>query len=327
MSGLRSLFSRVVAGAVLWTIGVVVVVSLVGNAFATSHPRSGAIVHRAVLTTLSLTFIIAGLVQLRHGLLPLKRLHARLVDVRKGTEQRLGGRYPAEVQPLVDDLNALLDDRDDRVSRAAARAGDLAHGLKTPLAILAQEAERADAGGQHDLAAAIAQQVGRMQRQVDYHLAQARAVALGRSSNVRASVRDSVDGLVRTMQRLHAGRKLAMAVDVAPDHAVRVAREDLDELIGNLLDNACKWAASRVAVASARDGGAIVVTVDDDGAGIEPSKRLAVIERGVRADAAAPGSGLGLAIVRDLAALYSGTIELGEAPAGGLRARLRLPAG
>src|SRR5262249_38244538 len=149
--------------------------------------------------------------------------------------------YPEEVQPLVDDLNTLLDDRDQRVAKAAARAGDLAHGLKTPLAILAQEAERAETAGQHDLATAISQQVGRMRRQIDYHLAQARAVALGRDGHVRAAVQASAEGLARTLQRLYVDRGRAIELDISPDHVVRVAREDLDEMLGNLIDNACKW--------------------------------------------------------------------------------------
>jgi signal transduction histidine kinase len=317
----------VVVGAILWTIGVIAVVSIAGSAFAIHHPGWEWFIHRALLSVISLILIAAGLIQLRHGLLPLKRLHARLVDVRAGSERRLVGRYPAEVQPVVDDLNALLDDRDERVARAAAKAGDLAHGLKTPLAVLAQEADRAEAAGQTELAAAIAQQVARMRRQVDYHLAQARAVALGQVSGVRAAVRESAEGLARTLHRLYADRGLAIELQVAGDHVARVAREDLDELLGNLLDNACKWASTRVRLTSARDGDSIVITVDDDGPGIDPSLRTAVLERGVRADEAAPGSGLGLAIVRDLAGLYRGTITLDAAPIGGLRASLRLPAG
>ena len=127
------------------------------------------------------------------------------------------------------------------------------------------------------------------------------------------------------MLRLHAGRGLIIDVAIDPQHAVRAGREDLDEMLGNVLDNACKWARSRVAVRSASTGSAIVITVDDDGPGLEPSMRDAVLQRGVRADEAAPGSGLGLAIVRDLAGLYGGSIALGESPSGGLQARLQLP--
>ena len=324
---MRSLRSRVIGGSVLWTIGIVVVVILTGAMFAHRFPTWVSLLHRSMLTVVALILIAAGLNQLRRGLLPLKELRARLRDVHTGAEQRLQGTYPTEVQPLVDDLNALLDDREQRVAKAAARAGDLAHGLKTPLAVLAQEAERADASGQHELASAISQQVGRMRRQVDYHLAQARAVALGRATNVRASVETSAEGLARTLQRLYADRGRTIELEVSPDHLVRVAREDLDELLGNLIDNACKWTRSRVAVGSSRTASTIVITVDDDGPGLNPSMREAVLQRGVRADQAAPGSGLGLAIVRELAELYGGSIRLDGSPLGGLRARLELPAG
>jgi signal transduction histidine kinase len=127
------------------------------------------------------------------------------------------------------------------------------------------------------------------------------------------------------MRRLHADRGVALDVAVAPDHVVRVRREDLDEMLGNIIDNACKWARSRVRVASSAEDGGVVVAVDDDGPGLDPSMRETVLQRGVRADEAAPGSGLGLAIVRDLAELYGGAISLGESPFGGLRARLTLP--
>jgi signal transduction histidine kinase len=165
-----------------------------------------------------------------------------------------------------------------------------------------------------------------MRRQVDYHLAQARAAGAGAIVGARASVRESADGLVRTLGRLHAGRGLTFVVDVPPAHAVRGQREDLEEMLGNLLDNACRWARSRVELGSSLADGNVVLTVDDDGAGLAPEMSEAVLQRGVRADEAAPGSGLGLAIVRDLAELYGGSIRLERAPAGGVRARLVLPA-
>ncbi|HUL71741.1 MAG TPA: ATP-binding protein [Vicinamibacterales bacterium] len=323
---MSSLRSRIIGGSVLWTIGIVVFVILAGALFAHRFPSWVSLLHRMLLTMVALILIGAGLNQLRRGLLPLKQMRARLLAVREGREPRMSGEYPAEVQPLIDDLNALLDDRDERVARAAARAGDLAHGLKTPLAVLAQEAARAEAAGQHDLAAAIGQQIARMRRQIDYHLSQARVAASGRAAGLRAPVAASAEGLVRTLQRLYADRHLAIEVNVAPDLAVRAAREDLEEMLGNLVDNACKWTTSRVVVSSSESGGRVVTTVDDDGPGLDPSMREAVLQRGVRADEAAPGSGFGLAIVRDLAVLYGGSIALDTAPMGGLRARLELPA-
>ena len=259
------------------------------------------------------------------GLASFDELRARLVDVREGRQSRLEGEYPAEVQPLVSDLNSLLSDREQRVSRALTKAGDLAHGLKTPLAVLNQEAERAKAAGQSDVAAAITRQVDRMHRQVDYHLAQARASASGGNPGARCHVLTSADGLARTMHMLHADRGVRVDVTVSHEHFVQGQREDLDEMLGNLIDNACKWAKSRVTITSALEAGCIVIDVDDDGAGLDPSLRKAVLRRGVRADEAAPGSGLGLAIVRDLAELYGGSITLDQSPTGGVRARLGLP--
>jgi signal transduction histidine kinase len=247
----------------------------------------------------------------------------------------MDGAYPTEVQPLVDDMNALLEHREQAIRRAIAKSGDLAHGLKTPLAILAQEAGRARAAGQHEIAAAIDQQLERMRRQVDYHLAHARAVASGAASGALASVRQSAEGLARALLRVHAERSIVVDVQVSQDVFVRAQREDLDEMLGNLMDNACKWARATVIVsivATEEDPGApsaapdfVTIMVDDDGSGILPTLREAVLQRGVRTDEAAPGSGLGLAIVSDLAELYGGAVTLEASPQGGARAALSLP--
>jgi signal transduction histidine kinase len=271
--------------------------------------------------------MIAGLVQVRRGLSGITQLRQRLSAVHEGRDARVEGRYAAEVQPLVDDLNALLDHHDEAVRRAVAKAGDLAHGLKTPLAVMAREAERAEAAGQIEVASSIHAQVERMRRQVDYHMAHARAAASGATPGARSAVADSADGLARTLLRLHADRALVIDVQVPPDHVVHVQREDLDEMLGNLLDNACKWARSRVVVNSVQRETSIAITVDDDGEGLPVEMRTTVLQRGVRADQKTPGFGLGLAIVRDLAEVYRGTISLDASPAGGLRATLTLPGG
>lgn len=322
-----SLKSSLVIGAILWTVGIVVVVHYVSIALVHRFPRTMGHVHFALLGILMLGLLVAALTQVRSGLAPLNRLRARLVDLRDGRARRVDGDYPAEVQPLVDDLNALLDDRERRVARAQARAGDLAHGLKTPLAVLAQEAERAEAAGHRELAAVLGEQVERMRRQIDSHLAHARAAAAGTAGDERCAVADSAQGIARALLRLHAERGVTIDVNVRADRVVRVARADLDEMLGNLLDNACKFARSRVTLEAAVAERQVVITVDDDGPGLSPELREAVLKRGVRADQAAPGSGLGLAIVRDLAELYGGSITLGASPAGGLRARLELAAG
>jgi signal transduction histidine kinase len=316
---------RVLLGSLLWAAGLLAISAVVSTVIAHQFPNAIRITHGAFLFGLALVLLVAGLFLVRRGFSPFTRLRERLSAVRDGRDARVEGSYPAEVQPLVSDLNALLEHREQVVRRALAKAGDLAHGLKTPLAVLAREAELAEAAGHHEVAAAISQQVARMSRQVDYHLAHARAAASGAAPGARCLVAESAEGLARTLRRLHADRGLTIHVDVPPEHAVRAQREDVDEMLGNLLDNACKWAKSRVTVASARAGSVIVITVDDDGPGLEPSMRDVVLQRGVRADEAAPGSGFGLAIVRDLAELYGGSISLDRAPEGGVRARLQLP--
>jgi signal transduction histidine kinase len=165
-----------------------------------------------------------------------------------------------------------------------------------------------------------------MKRQIDYHLAHARAAASGATPGAHCTVVDAAGGLARTLARLHVGRGVSIAVRVAREHAVRAQREDVDEMLGNLLDNACKWAKTHVTISSAQVDGLVIISVDDDGPGIVPAMRDAVLQRGVRADEAAPGTGLGLSIVRDLADVYGGSIALATSPAGGLRVQLALPA-
>ncbi len=325
MTPLRSLRSRVILGSILWTAGLLAIAHMLALAMMHRFPLVLRTNHGSVVA-IALVLMVAGLLGLRSGLSPFKILRARLAAVRDGRDRQIDGVYPTEVQPLVNDLNTLLDHREKIVQRALATAGDLAHCLKTPLAVLALEAERAEAAGQTELAAGIGQQIDRMRRQVDYHLARARAAASGAAPGARCSVLDSAEGLARTLLRLHADRGLSIHVNVSANRSVRGQREDLDEMLGNLLDNACKWAKSEVAVEALEAEGAILISVDDDGPGLDPSMRELVLRRGVRADEAAPGSGFGLAIVRDLAETYGGSISLASSPLGGLRAWLQLPA-
>ena len=223
------------------------------------------------------------------------------------------------------DLNQLLEQRDVMVEQARATAGDLAHGLKTPLAVITQEAERARRDGQTELAGALFEQVGRMRRQVDAHLARSRVDLSKHRVVTPISAADAVAGVVRTLSQLYAERGLTFAVDADPALNVLVAREDLDELVGNLLDNACKWARTRCSVTVRQAGGRVAVIVEDDGPGISAEMRSQVLTRGVRADEAVPGTGLGLAIVRDLTEAYGGKVVLDESPLGGLRVAIDLP--
>jgi signal transduction histidine kinase len=333
-----SLRARVLLGASLWTIGLVLLsFGFIAWVFR-NYPdmsvfgRRGSIhfiwaSHAGLIFLVAAAAMVLGASQVRSGLAGITQLRARLAAVREGREFRVDGRYVPEVQPLVDDLNALLEHREQAVQRALSKSGDLAHGLKTPLAVIAGEADRAEAAGHAELAAAIGQQVERMRRQVNYHLAHARAAAAGATLGSSSAIREAADGLVRALARLHAGAHLSIEVRVPGEHTAAVQREDLDEMLGNLLDNACKWARSHVVVDSSEAGRTVRITVEDDGPGIEPPMRTAVLQRGVRADEQIPGSGLGLAIVRDLAELYHGTIALDESSLGGLRVTLTLPGG
>ena len=332
MTSTTSLRARLVRGAVLWSIGIFAVAGLLTARAVSLHPHVGMSVHRTlerfdIMVPIAIVTMLAGFWQLRRGLAGITQLRTRLAAVHVGQRERVEGEYSPEVQPLVNDLNALLDHQHQAVTRAVAKAGDLAHGLKTPLAILSAEADRVRDAGQPELSHAIAQQIAQMRRQIDYHLAHARAAASGATPGARTSLRDSADALARALHRLHAGRQLTITIDVATELTVRCQREDVDEMLGNLLDNACKWGRTQVLVSATPSDTSIIIDVDDDGPGLEAEKREAVLQRGVRADEAAPGSGLGLAIVRDLSDLYGGSIELRSSPLGGVRARLTLPRG
>ena len=324
---MSSLRRNVLIGAALWTLGLLAVWAVYITLYG-AHMRGVIVVHSYphTLAMVAVVSMVIGFWIVRAGLRPFDELRRRLGAVRDGSAHQVEGTYPTEVQPLVKDLNALLAHHEAAVNRAVAKAGDLAHGLKTPLAILAQEVDRAAAAGQRELADSIAEQVERMRRHIDYHVAQARAAASGAMPGARCRVLESADALTRTLLRLHADRGVAIDVQVAADHTVRCERHDVDEMLGNLLDNACKWARRRVIVASRVDADTVLITVDDDGAGLAADLRQAVLQRGVRADEAAPGSGIGLGIVRDLAELHGGAIVLDASPLGGLHATLRLPA-
>ena len=324
-----SLRFRLAVGAALWSIGIFAAAGVLMMHLVGSHPQVPNTVHHIFAQTVQMLAIAAialtvGYVQMRRGFSPIAQLRHRLGEVQQGRERQLRGDYPAEVQPLVTDLNALLAARDASVARAQAKAGDLAHGLKTPLAVLTHEAEQARAAGHHALADTLIVEIERMRRQIEYHLAQARAGASAATAGTRSDIRASVTALIRTMTRVHANRTLSFVDRSSPDH-VRVEVQDLEEMLGNLLDNACKWAKTQVCISSVRRGGEVVIAVDDDGPGLDPTLRDAVLSRGVRADESAPGSGLGLAIVRELAGLYGGTVSLSASALGGLRVELTLP--
>jgi len=319
-----SLRTRLIVASVLWTAGLLLLMHLASLFFIHTLPSFQSM-NLHVWIGLGLIAMIGGAFAARTSLVTLRRLRGKVEDVSGGAVTRVDGVYPVEVQPLIDSLNRMLEEREHSVRRAYAAAGDLAHGLKTPLALLSREADVARAAGQTELADAILGHVQRMSAHVDYHLARARVVASSPTRADRAPVRPRVEALVRALSKIYATRAIAFASDVEGDLHVRARREDLDEMLGNVLDNACKWARARVTVTARPHATGVMMTIDDDGPGLAPEKRAAALERGVRLDESAPGSGLGLSIVRELAEHYGGSISLDRSPLGGLRVQITLP--
>lgn len=273
------------------------------------------------LGILWLALVTAAVLQVRFGLGPLRHLRTALRDMREGRTARIEGDWPGEVAPLVVDLNAALAHDRAVVERARAHAGNLAHALKTPLSILANEAgDRTD-----PLAEAVRREVMSMRHQIDHHLARARAAAAAALPGIRTDAVATVTELVRAMERLHQDRHLAIDAELPPIAIFRGEREDFAEMAGNLFDNACKWAQAQVRVGLSVVAARVVLTVEDDGPGLAESTREQALARGVRLDESTPGSGIGLSIVRDLAELYGGSIVLADSGLGGLKATLTLP--
>jgi len=264
---------------------------------------------------------------LRWGLRPLRRVREDLKRIRDGDIQRLEGEYPSELEPLVQDLNALIASNREIVDRARTHVGNLAHALKTPLAVLQNEVRAAP----HDpLAAKVGEQTAIMRDQVQHHLNRARMAAQANVIGAVTPVAPVIAGLARVMRKVHQERQLELDTAVPPELRFRGERQDLEEMTGNLLDNACKWARSRVRVSAARGGmgqrACLTMIFEDDGPGLPPEGRDAALSRGARLDESKPGSGLGLSIVLELARVYGGSLTLKESELGGLAAQLTLPA-
>lgn len=279
------------------------------------------------LGVLGVGLLLAVFLQVKFGLLPLQRLREALLAVREGRAERLAGTFPVEISPLADELNGLLNHTTDVLGRARSHVGNLAHALKTPLAVLTNEGDKPGP----ETTSVLRQQTALIRRHVDHHLARARAIGQAPLLRGQVPLLPVMQSVARTLEKIHDG--YGISIDVACDEAFmfRGEQHDLEEMLGNLLDNACKWAAANVslhaeAVSAPGAGGLqIRIIVDDDGPGIPPPLRQEIFDRGRRADESKPGSGLGLAIVRDIATLYGGRVELGDVPDGGLRVVLVLP--
>jgi signal transduction histidine kinase len=280
---------------------------------------------------LTMALLLTTALQVRFGLAPLKRISESLAEIRSGRAERLQGEFPVEIAPLARETNALIEANREIVERARTHVGNLAHALKTPLSVIVNEAA---ARGNDPLAHKVLEQTDIMRDQVARQLERARLAARSSVIGTLVEIPPVVTALARTMEKLHRARDIAIDVDVPKNARFRGEQQDLEEMIGNLVDNSCKWAQSRVAIEVMTDqptaGGAkarVRIIVDDDGPGLSPAEREQVAQRGQRLDETKPGSGLGLSIVIELAGLYGGVLTLGTAPIGGLRAELALPGG
>jgi signal transduction histidine kinase len=275
---------------------------------------------------LAIVLLATTLLQVRFGLRPLNDLRGAVAEIREGKSERIGGNYAADIAPLAGELNLLIDTNRDILNRARTQVGNLAHALKTPLAVLTNEAGSAKT----PLADKVAEQATIMRHHIDYYLNRARAAAMAGALGAATEVKPLIEGLVRAFSRIYQDRGLAIEAEVPEGLKFRGEKQDLEEMIGNLVDNSCKWAASRVrieAALSAESGGTTFeMRVDNDGPPLSAAERAAALKRGVRLDESKPGSGLGLAIVVDLAGMYGGKAELADSPLGGVRSRLELPA-
>jgi signal transduction histidine kinase len=281
-------------------------------------------------SVLALVLLFTTMFQVRFGLAPLKRISESLAGIRSGTSERLEGRFPDEIAPLARETNALIEANREIVERARTHVGNLAHALKTPLSVMMNEAV---ARGDDPLAAKVREQIDIMRDQVTRHLERARLAARLTVVGSMSEVRPVVISLARTMEKIHRDRAIAIEVEAPPDACFQGEQQDLEEMLGNLVDNACKWAQTQVSIEvmrrrseSALHRETVHIIVDDDGPGLSPSQREQVSRRGQRLDETKPGSGLGLSIVSELAQLYGGSLTLGTAPIGGLRVELVLPA-
>lgn len=279
------------------------------------------------LTGFGLSMVIAATLLILYALGPLGQLRRALAVVRRGQSNQLRGNFPAEVRPLVDDLNLLLISTTELIQRARTQAGNLAHCLKTPLAILTDEAYRIEEKGLPDSSGTILDQCQKMQTQIDYQIARARAVAMRSAPGTVTSVTLAASEVTSALTRLHMDKMLRIENKITDESlSISCDAQDANEMLANLVDNACKHAASLVRIsASTEKDGFVRLLVEDDGAGLPPEAHEVVFNIGERWDSRLAGSGLGLAIVRDLARLYGGDISLARSKLGGLAAQLDLP--
>jgi signal transduction histidine kinase len=281
-------------------------------------------------TSVALTLSIFGIglvaataFQIRWGLKPLDQLRHGLAELRSGREQRFEGPLPAEIEPLVKELNALMDSNQEIIERSRTHVGNLAHALKTPLSVITNEAR----ASQGPLGAKVGEQAEIMRTQINHHLDRARIAARSKVIGAITEVEPVLTRLARAMRRIHGDRDLSIEANVPAGIRFRGEQQDLEEMTGNLVDNACKWAKSAVEieVIALDPEEALMIRIDDDGPGLTVDEMQEATRRGKRLDESKPGSGLGLSIVTELVGLYGGQFSMDRSPLGGLRVELRLP--
>lgn len=281
----------------------------------------------AILMALSL--VGAMLIQVRFGLRPLRQVRQGLEQIRAGRADRLDGRFPDEIKELVDEVNILIDHNATILDRARTQVGNLAHALKTPLAVLRNDADNLETPTRQQMR----RHLDAMRNHIDHYLARARTAASGNLLHARTPAMPAMEQMARALRKIHGEKNIAINVSGDRQATFKGEKEDLDELLGNLMDNACKWARSTVWAAVERDSGNLVLRISDDGPGLDEDAKRHVLQRGVRLDETKPGTGLGLSIVADIADLYGGRIDLanrtdtpGETAATGLVVTISLPA-
>jgi len=271
---------------------------------------------------LGIGLLLAVVLQVHVALKPLKGISVQISDIRAGKATRLSEHQLEDVQPLVDELNNLLEHNAVLVKRARNQLGDLAHSVKNPLTVINNAARQMDP----DQKELILSQTRDISRSVDHYLSRARTYGTEKVLGSRSSVRSVTEDLVFVMRRIYQERKLEFDLVLLQDCWFRGEVQDLEEMLGNLMDNACKWAKSRVLVESSVQDGRLQLKVEDDGPGIDEQEHKNVLRRGHKLDESKPGHGQGLGIVNDIAELYGGSLKLARSDLGGLRATLDLPA-
>lgn len=288
---------------------------------AVRDPLIGALTTLGLcLGALEIVLLLAILLQVRLGLRPLARLRAAIADIRAGRRERLPDDQPTEVRPLADELNALLGQNAATLERARGHVANLAHGLKTPLATLGLALSRDKADARE-----LAPLVDVMERRIRHHLGRARAAALAGPVRAQTALAPRLEALAAVLSKVNADRVIALTIEVPQGAAVACEQQDFDEIAGNLLENAFTWARGTVSVQTRDDGRRMILTIDDDGCGLQPSEIERVLRPGQRLDETAPGFGFGLSITRELVELYGGTLDFARASLGGLRAIVTLP--